>query len=130
MIGSFQQFGRTMTQIGLSLRPPAPGTSIAIRVALLSLEGVQNVIVEGPMDRRIVPEGHIRITVHGGFADQIADRLLDVLPATVAIDGFVEVVASSGVTYRFDHVEPSIIPAPPPRPWYRRLWAWMRGGAG
>ena len=121
-----KRFGQTVETI---MRPPVTGTSIAIRVALLSLDGVQEVLVEGPMDRKIVQPGHVRITVHGGVAEDIANRLFDVLPFNCATDGFTGAESETGLWYWFDLVEPSVRPEPPRYPWYWRLWNWLRGGA-
>jgi hypothetical protein len=94
--------------------------------ALISLDGVRDAIVEGSSDRMIVGGGHVRITVHGGFADEIADTLNNVLPMTVLTDGFTEAESSTGIWYWFDHVDPCVR-YPRAKPWYRRLWDWLRG---
>jgi len=96
-----------------------------IEAAILELDFVRDVIVEDHESRKRVPVGYVRVTVNGGVADEIAARIEEVLPVAVITCGFSWSYAN-GVSIRFDHVNPDVR-QPESRPWYRRLFEWLRG---
>lgn len=108
-----------------------------VKSALMYLPGVSDVIIEDETNRVCVPAGHIRVTVNGGCAEDIARVIAEILPIDICQVGFCEEVYEftgsgfdgSGMRrkVRFDHVNPNGTVVPDARCWLCKLRDWFNG---
>jgi hypothetical protein len=98
-------------------------TLYEIEYALLSLDGVMSAIVETHDEREIVTEGSVRLTINGGYLEDIGTRLCQVLPVGIRMEGFSKVDVN-GKVFRFDHVNP-LFRAKKRKTLWSRFWGWL-----